>query len=75
MKTENEPIKYLAFTPATWVIVVQILLIHWKVSYSLDIPWWAVMAPLEATGIIFVIALLAYTVGFIGSKLTRKTFR
>jgi len=74
MKTEDTSMKYLAFSPATWAGIVQILLIHWKIAYNLDIPWWAVFIPLETSGIIFVLALLFYAVGFVGSKLTRKTF-
>jgi hypothetical protein len=74
MKTEDAPMKYLAFTPATWAGVVQILLVHWKIAHNLDIPWWMALIPVEVSGIISTFAILYYALGFIASKLTRKTF-
>jgi len=74
MKTEDQPMKYLAFSPATWAGAVQILLVHWKVAHNLDIPWWTVFIPMELGALIVVFALLFYVFGFIASKLTRKTF-
>ena len=78
MKNEEESMKYTAFTPATWLIITQLLLVHWKIAYGLNIPWWAVLMPLEVAGLVLVCALLFYIiyyiVGLVGSKMGRKTF-
>ncbi len=74
----DKPFKYVAFTPATWLLVIQLLMLHWKIAYNLALPWWAVVVPLELAGVVLVVAGIVSFVGRIitvfGSKWRSKPF-
>ena len=64
MKTiDEETIKYTAFSPATWVMVIQLLMIHWKFEYKLPVQWWVVFLPLEIIGVSSILFGFAYLIG------------
>jgi len=78
MKFDEEvpQVKYTALSPATWIIIVQLLLVHWKIVYNIPITWLSVFIPLILIGSYLLMAgvtlLGARALIFASSKLNRK---
>jgi len=74
-KPEEEP-KYTALTPATWFMIVQLLMIHWKIAYNLPIHWWEVFLPSLSLVGLSVLGGILYLIGrgitYSLSKMRRK---
>jgi len=75
-KRDEEDLKYTAFSPATWLVIIQLLMVHWKIAYALPIEWWVVFLPLLLVAGTSIFAgamyLVGATVAYSRSKLSRK---